>query len=54
MWLAGIASDNGASDEEIAAILLRCRRTFRSRYPDGLDDPLALEEIERVCSKLEK
>jgi hypothetical protein len=54
MWQAGLARENGASDEEIGAILLRCRRTFLSRFPDGLDDYAALEEIERLCSKLEK
>jgi hypothetical protein len=52
MWIARIAIDNGASDEEVAAIMLRCRRTFRSRFPDGLDDVRAREEIERLCSKL--
>jgi hypothetical protein len=52
MWIAGVARKNGASNEEIGAILLRCKRTFRSRYPDGLNDRRAREEIERVCNNL--
>jgi hypothetical protein len=54
MWLAGIAVENGATNEEVGAIMLRCRRTFMDRFPRGLNDRHARKEIKRVCSKLRK
>lgn len=53
MWQAGLMRDAGASDEEIAALLTLCRKTFADKFPRGLDDPRARDEIERLCSKLE-
>jgi hypothetical protein len=54
MWQAGLMREAGASDEEMAAMLTMCRRTFADKFPDGFDDKRARAEMERVCSKLEK
>jgi hypothetical protein len=54
MWQAGLMRDAGASNEEVAAMLTLCRKTFADKFPRGLNDRRARKEIERVCSKLRK